>query len=83
MLKMWHGAETSQMLRSEENQIDTHPGGGYVNVSVFGKHLEEIAESEEVTEHHLLAAKLFSFTCANNIVNYVYQNDASKKNKDD
>ena len=48
-------------------------GGGYANVTVFGKHLEEIARSEEVTEHHLLAAEPFSFTHANNIVNYEYQ----------
>lgn len=60
----------------------TLPGGGYANVSVFGKHLQEIAGSEEVTEHHLLAAKPFSFTYANNIVNHVYRNDASKNNKD-
>ena len=60
----------------------TLPGGGYANVNVFGKHLEEIAGSEEVTEHHLLAAKPFSFTYANNIVDYVYRKDASK-NKDD
>ena len=63
--------------------VFTLPGGGYANVSVFGKHLEEIAGSEKVTEHHLLAAKPFSFTYANNIVNYVYRKDASKKNKDD
>ena len=61
----------------------TFPEGGYANVTVFGKHLEEISESEEVTKHHLLAAKPFSFTYANNIVNYVYRKDASKKNKDD
>lgn len=40
--------------------------------STFGKHLEEIAGSGEVAEHNLLAAKLFSFTYANNIVNCVY-----------
>ena len=40
--------------------------------STFGKHLEEIAGSGEVTEHNLLATKPFSFTYANNIVNRVY-----------
>ena len=55
----------------------TLPGGGYANVTVFGKHLKEIAGSEEVTEHHLLAAEPFPFTHANNIVNYVYRKDAS------
>lgn len=60
----------------------TLPGGEYANVSVFGKHLQEIAGSEEVTKHTLLAAKPFSFTYANNIVNCVYRNDPSKKNKD-
>ena len=45
----------------------TLPGGGYADVSVFGKHLEEIAGSGEVTEHNLLAAKPFSFTYANKL----------------
>ena len=30
MLKMWHGAEASQMLRSEESQIATHTSGRWI-----------------------------------------------------
>lgn len=71
---MLHGAEASQMVTSEKILILLEVG--YANMSVFGKHLE-------VTEHYLLATKPFSFSYANNIVNCVYPNDATKKYKDD
>ena len=60
----------------------TLPEGEYAQLNVFGKHLEEIAQSNEVNQHNLLAAKPFSFTYTNDVVNCVYRNDASKK-KDD
>ena len=42
--------------------IVTTPGGGYLEVTAFGKHLEEIAGTDRVDEDALIEAKPFNFS---------------------